>query len=237
MAITETVDERARGTDAVLAKVTFPADVVVLEATLDRLDGVEFDLKPSIAVEEAGLTSQLHVLTDDVRALEAAFDDDPTVTSYDRQLSSEGSHLYLVRWSERPPAIDLLLENGGTPLQASTSQGAWHVTVMYPDREHLSRTADSCDRIDVRLLLDKLTPAEITAENPCRMTDVQTETVKRALELGYYEIPRGVTLVEIAEEMDVSHQSLSERLRRAHGRMVAQMLEAKSVAIDHDEGE
>ncbi len=237
MAVTETGEGEGAPTDAVLATVIFPPDVVVLEATLDRLDGVEFDLKPSLAVEGAGLTSQLHVLTDDVRALETAFDADPSVEGYDRQLSSGDSHLYVVRWAERPPAIDLLLEHGGTPLQASTSQGSWHVTVMFPDREGLSRTADSCDRIDVRLLLDKLTPAEISAENPCRMTDVQTETVERALELGYYEIPRGVTLVEIAEEMDVSHQSLSERLRRAHGRIVTQMLEAKSVEIDHEEGE
>jgi predicted DNA binding protein len=237
MAVTETTEAETTVTDAVLAKVIFPADVVVLEETLGRLDDATFELKPSLAVEGPGLTAQLQVHTPDVLALEAAFDEDPTVARYERQVSSDETHLYRVQWAREPPAIELLLGNGGSPVRASTEGGKWHITVLFSDREMLSRAADSCDRIDVRIMLDKLTPAEISTENPCRMTDVQIETVKRALELGYYEIPRGVTLVEIAEEMDVSHQSLSERLRRAHGRIVAQLLESKSVEIDHEEGE
>jgi hypothetical protein len=37
-----------------------------------------------------------------------------------------------------------------------------------------------------------------------------------AFNAGYYTVPREITLSDLAGEMDVSHQSLSERLRRGH---------------------
>lgn len=37
--------------------------------------------------------------------------------------------------------------------------------------------------------------------------------------MGYYDVPRTVTLTELADSLDVSHQGLSERLRRAHANL------------------
>ena len=43
-----------------------------------------------------------------------------------------------------------------------------------------------------------------------------------AFEAGYYNIPRDVTSEELAAELDVSHQALSERFRRGHKQLVGQ---------------
>ena len=52
------------------------------------------------------------------------------------------------------------------------------------------------------------------------LTKTQYETVVTAYELGYFDVPRKVTLKELAAELDVSHQALSERLRRSHAALV-----------------
>jgi len=65
------------------------------------------------------------------------------------------------------------------------------------------------------------------AEAPCLIpdrsvpiTDPQLEAVTAALECGYYEVPRGVTLIELADRLGCSHQALSQRLRHAHQNII-----------------
>jgi predicted DNA binding protein len=56
------------------------------------------------------------------------------------------------------------------------------------------------------------------------LTDEQRAALTEAFEEGYYEIPRRQTISEIADTLDISHQALSERLCRAHSRVVETQL-------------
>lgn len=47
------------------------------------------------------------------------------------------------------------------------------------------------------------------------LTSKQYEALTTAYERGYYQVPRETDLQKLAEELDISHQALSERLRRA----------------------
>ncbi|WP_096391797.1 helix-turn-helix domain-containing protein [Halopenitus persicus] len=47
------------------------------------------------------------------------------------------------------------------------------------------------------------------------LTDAQLAAVRTAYELGYFEIPRRASLKDVANELDISASSCSERLRRA----------------------
>ncbi|EFW93068.1 DNA binding domain-containing protein [Haladaptatus paucihalophilus DX253] len=51
---------------------------------------------------------------------------------------------------------------------------------------------------------------------PHERTEQQHETLRSAMDRGYYEIPRRMTTTDLAEELGVSHQAVSERLRRGH---------------------
>lgn len=53
------------------------------------------------------------------------------------------------------------------------------------------------------------------------LTDEQREALVLAASRGYFEVPRGVTLAELAAEIGITEQSLSERLRRGIGRTLA----------------
>lgn len=62
------------------------------------------------------------------------------------------------------------------------------------------------------------------------LSDKQMETLQTALECGYFEVPRGITLKELAKELGCSHQATSERLRRANNRIVTALVRSDPVA-------
>ncbi len=52
------------------------------------------------------------------------------------------------------------------------------------------------------------------------LTDRQLEALRTAYEMGYFEIPRRTSLDAVAQELDISASSLSERLRRAQTQLI-----------------
>jgi len=52
------------------------------------------------------------------------------------------------------------------------------------------------------------------------LTDRQREALRIAYERGYFDIPRRVSLEEVATELDISPSSASERLRRAQTQLI-----------------
>ena len=52
------------------------------------------------------------------------------------------------------------------------------------------------------------------------LTDRQREALRTAYELGYFDIPRGASLAEVAAELEITASSVSERLRRAQTQLI-----------------
>lgn len=56
------------------------------------------------------------------------------------------------------------------------------------------------------------------------LTDRQEDVARAAVRSGYYEVPRGISLTDLARRLGVSPSSLSELLRRAEGRALRHLL-------------
>ncbi|MFP8889357.1 helix-turn-helix domain-containing protein [Natrialbaceae archaeon A-CW2] len=52
------------------------------------------------------------------------------------------------------------------------------------------------------------------------LTSTERETIERALEAGYYEVPRSTTLGELADSLGVSDAAVSKTLRRAESKLL-----------------
>lgn len=61
------------------------------------------------------------------------------------------------------------------------------------------------------------------------LTAPQAQALKKAADLGYYEIPRGVNLQGLSRTMGTSAAALSERLRRAEARVILRYLEQEAL--------
>ncbi|PSP55785.1 helix-turn-helix domain-containing protein [Halobacteriales archaeon QS_1_67_19] len=69
--------------------------------------------------------------------------------------------------------------------------------------------------------------AAMTLIEGCRdLSDVERETLERAVSDGYFESPRGATLGHLADEFDVSKPAVSKNLRRGQQKMIERVIEA-----------
>ncbi|WP_424009164.1 helix-turn-helix domain-containing protein [Haloferax denitrificans] len=97
----------------------------------------------------------------------------------------------------------------------------WRQTGWFADRDVFGRFASFWRRnagFDLRRLARDGDP-EPPGEG---LTDRQDEALRTAYELGYFDIPRGATLREVADELGITASSASERLRRAQTRLIAE---------------
>lgn len=62
------------------------------------------------------------------------------------------------------------------------------------------------------------------------LTLPQDDALRAAVQAGYYRIPRALNLNELAKKLGITSASLSERLRRAEGRIITRYVDAGSAS-------
>ena len=132
--------------------------------------------------------------------------------------------LYSVVCPGADDVFDLAVVDGGSVLHATAADAVWHLRVRYVDREHLREGHARLDRHGFSPTLLRLFDLERDRYATAGLTPSQHETLVAAVDHGYFDIPRAVSMQELAAELDVSHQALSERLRRAYRSLVAMEL-------------
>ena len=115
----------------------------------------------------------------------------------------------------------IVAENEGAILAAHGQDRTWSVKLLFHDRESLSECYALFGQYDFQVEVTRLTGMDDVESAQTPLTKTQYETICKAHELGYFDVPRQITLKELAAELDVSHQALSERLRRCHAALVS----------------
>ncbi|WP_114578752.1 helix-turn-helix domain-containing protein [Saliphagus sp. LR7] len=157
--------------------------------------------------------------------LEEAFAADETIDQVECIAELEGERLYRMEWIDRIDLlVQILVEEDGTVLSASGTGEGWHLRFLFPSREALARTHDYCHANGIPCEVLTIYNVDEGRQGRFGLTDAQQETMTSAFELGYYEIPRELDAEELATEFDISHQALSERLRRGHKALVKNAL-------------
>ena len=120
--------------------------------------------------------------------------------------------LYRVRFVG-PPVIELYRQlEVPLPFPMRVQGGAieWEVVARAPEFQRIVRFAQS---IDPHLRLTWTRRAPLRSHLP-RLTRAQTALLKRAIAEGYFSVPRRITLVDLAREVNRSKSSVSEALAR-----------------------
>lgn len=125
--------------------------------------------------------------------------------------------LVRVEWVESfTNLLDVMAETGATILDGEGRAGTWRFRLRFDDREDLTAFYRRCTArkisIDLKSIHNTGHRSDVGAERG--LTDAQRVTLQVATERGYFEVPRRITLTELAGELDVSDTAVSQRLRR-----------------------
>lgn len=208
-----------------------PANELALDHLLSSLPQVEVECERVVRSGDEAVMPLLRVRYADSEAVERAFHEDPSVQSVTPVSESGTDLLYRVDWIERVELLLGMLTNAeATILDAYGRNGQWDLRLLYPERETFSETHRFCE--DHGLSFDVSSIRELTSrpEGRSGLTEGQHRALALAMQRGYYEVPRETSLKELAGELEVSHQALSERLRRATGSLVKERITDEDLA-------
>ncbi len=116
--------------------------------------------------------------------------------------------------------IQILVEEEGTILAALGREGTWHVRALFSEYDALSRTHDYCEDNGLTFDIKRIYRLDEGKGGRFGLTEQQQATLEAAFENGYFEIPQKITMDELARELGISSQALSERLHRGHKNLI-----------------
>lgn len=155
-----------------------------------------------------------------MEVLEAMREDDAVTTaevvqaSEDRLVvqfeTTELPLLVTVQAAQIPLELPIEIRNGEVPLEITAP------------RDRLSDFDEQLDALNIPHRLDRVYR---TVEARSLLTETQEDVVLAALDAGYYDTPRTVTLTDLADDLDLAPSTLSETLHRAEETMVKTFVE------------
>lgn len=171
------------------------------------------------------LNTVIMVEGDDLDAFDEALRRDPTVADVTLLDHLEEHSLYRYRYAEGSELqlYPVWLELGAAQLHIECQDGTWFLRIRFPDRDALAEFQSICQGEDVQFTLHRIY-GESGDTEPDPLTDAQREALRLALDAGYLDVPRTATLTAVADELGVTEQSASERLRRATRNLAADAL-------------
>ncbi|WP_435069116.1 helix-turn-helix domain-containing protein [Haloplanus sp. C73] len=195
-------------------------------------------LTPTIRSTDASIQVVSHTATDPETGMffflveadsfpefEAALEADHTVS--ESMLVAEASTTRIYRLGHTPGTKLVsppVTEMGGLMLEAESTSDGWSVRMQLPDRETLGALWEHCENEGIQFELGHIYSLDDFSLDGVGLTDAQHDALIMAYEAGYFEEPRGTSLEELADELDISPTAVGGRIRRGTARLIERTL-------------
>lgn len=199
---------------------------LTLANALETVEGIELDLIQQVGTDPDRPYMFIWAMGGDLEAFEAAVESDPTVDCGECYTEAEDRRLYRMQITDAAEVVSypMWVELGAEQLEAQWRDGRWHNRMRFPDREALVACRQWCEDNSFDFELDRIYADEVAGTTGTRLSAEQREVLQVAAEMGYFEIPRAVSMAEVADALGISSQAVSERLRRAHQLLVEEFV-------------
>jgi predicted DNA binding protein len=208
----------------VVAEVRLPANALPPGDHLSAPPSVEIDMVEVVPTDSSPLP--YFWLRGDDSAFEQALRDDER-TDHVRVVDRfDGSALYHTRWADdlRFP-LQACLDEDLSVERATGSADGWTLRLRFVDHESMAAFRERCRDTDLTVEVDRIYhPGPPEKRVDAALTQPQREALVLAREEGYFDDPRGTTLAELGEELGISRQAVSYRIRRGTRHLVDSMV-------------
>lgn len=210
---------------SVFAEFHVPTDAFALAQTFQQAPETIIEIERVVATDEL-MTPYFWVSGEGRDEFRSAAEADPSIQDLTKVDTFGEADLYRANWTENVESIlHAYTEYGATIFEASGAADVWELRLRFDNRDHLREFQAYCvehgHSFDLQRLHDLAHP--MTA-GQYGLTDKQRDALVTAWEAGYFETPRKASLTEVADQLDISQQALSNRLRRGQQTLIPSTL-------------
>lgn len=140
--------------------------------------------------------------------------------------------LYEIRWNgDAHRLLQHVREHRGVILEA-TATHAWYFRLRFPDHSAVSRFYTDCSADGISLHVQRTSSLDENDGVARRfdLTPEQREALLLGLRAGYFDTPSRACLDDLAEELGISQQAVSNRIRRGTKQVLHDALLSADVA-------
>lgn len=208
-----------------IARGTVPADELVLSQTFEALPNINIEVERVVKSGEQTVMPLLWVRGTNADEFETHAIDDPGTDDVTRLADFGTEYLYRMTWIDRIQLLLQMITNShASILDAYGADGTWSLRVFFPSRDDLNATHEFCEAHGLTFDVNRIREMDSEPKGRYGLTEDQYAALVTADEHGYFDVPRRTNLEELATQLDVSHQALSERIRRGCGALVEDTL-------------
>ena len=153
----------------------------------------------------------------DLEAFEQRVRDDSNVRQFVAIDEVDGRRLYLLNWDIPAGAFLEGLTAAEGIIRNAHGHGDkdWEFELLFPSQDQLTRFHNVSRDNEVGYTLGKMQSLNEAGASELAniVTEKQREAIVLAFQRGYFTTPRQVTLSDLATELDITQQSLSNRIR------------------------
>jgi hypothetical protein len=161
----------------------------------------------------------------DFTSIDDALLADPSVETIVEAAEFADEKYYMIKWADSVvDQIASYTNQGASILSATGTHEGWQLRFRFANRDHFESFVEALNERNQSYSLLELTEPDKPRLSVGSLTPRQREALVAAWEHGYYNIPRETSGEEIAAELGISHQTLSELLRRGTEKLIKSQL-------------
>ena len=208
-----------------IATIQLPPDAIGLEETLREVPDVEFEAERIAAHSTKWTMPCVWAASADFDSVDESLANDPSVAEIVEMYQFDDEKYYQLEWAQSVQnRIDSCLDKAASILDASVDAEGWRIQVRFVRRDQFDVFREYMQERDIPFQLTQLTEPGAPRQTYGGLTPGQRAALVAANERGYYRVPREISARELAAELDMSHQAVSELLRRGTENLITDTL-------------
>lgn len=221
---------------SVIAEIRIEGQFALSEL-LTELPDVPVQLERVIPAEERTVPL-IWVHTDDPDPVEKHLREHRLIETITRLDTFADRALFRIEWADEPDSVFEAISSQRADLLDAVGVGeSWTFELRFPTHTSLSEFHSHCEDAGLPLTVERIyRPSDSETDTRYGLTDIQYDTLVKALEMGYFDVPRAVVTEELAAQLGVSDQAITERIRRGITNVLTHILVTSDEETTPDTG-
>ncbi|WP_339103810.1 helix-turn-helix domain-containing protein [Haloterrigena salinisoli] len=201
-----------------------PAEFVLGRA-LSGTEDIELELERIVPTEN-DVMPFVWATGDELRSFEETVRESPDVEELIPLDRVGNSGLYRIEWAEYDGDLMTGIAEAEATVLEGRANGLWVFRLRFNNHDKLTQLYNYLTTRDITVHVERTYTLTEESDRGRRfgLSREQREALVLALQRGYFATPSEVTLAELASDLDISEQALSDRIRRGNEKILRRVL-------------